>query len=112
MKNKMLLSKQEFVTYMEFIQKKSLQQDKFCKALEELSPETYCDVFLYGDYEDKLLKLITKVMYDHTELITYKLYDFDNFDAKHKAKQLQETPEVETWETVYDYLVKDAEVLQ
>ena len=105
----MVISKKEFVEYMEFIEKKSLQQEKFCKALEELSPETHCDVFLYSDYETKLVRLLEKVTEDHTDLISYRLYDFNCFDAKHKAKMIKECPELESWGTVYDYLEKDIE---
>ena len=108
----MVISKKEFVEYMEFIEKKSLQQEKFCKALEELSPETHCDVFLYGDYETKLVRLLEKVTEDHTDLISYRLYDFNCFDAKHKAKMIKECPELESWGTVYDYLEKDMEELK
>ena len=105
----MVISKKEFVEYMEFIEKKSLQQEKFCRALEELSPETHCDVFLYGDYETKLVRLLEKVTEDTTNLISYRLYDFNCFDAKHKAKMIKECPELESWGTVYDYLEKDIE---
>ena len=108
----MVISKKEFVEYMEFIEKKSLQQEKFCKALEELSPETHYDVFLYGDYETKLVRLLEKVTEDHTDLISYRLYDFNCFDAKHKAKMIKECPELESWETIYDYLEKDMEELK
>ncbi|MBP5467700.1 MAG: hypothetical protein J6Z11_00480 [Candidatus Riflebacteria bacterium] len=108
----MVISKKEFVGYMEFIEKKSLQQEKFCKALEELSPETHCDVFLYSDYETKLVRLLEIVTQDHTNLISYRLYDFNCFDAKRKAKMITECPELESWETVYDYLEKDMEALK
>ena len=103
----MVISKEDFVSYMNFIEKKQLLQNKFCSVLEELSENCYCDAFIYSDYEEKLVNLLTQIMEDESELITYKLYEFDQFDAAQKAKQLKETPEVETWETVYDYLIEN-----
>ena len=103
----MVISKKEFVEYMEFIEGKQKLQNKFCDVLEELSKGCYCDAFIFSDYEGMLINLLIKVMHDETELITYKMYEFDQFTPAQKAKQLAETPEVETWETVYDYLIKN-----
>ena len=63
--------------------------------------------FIYADYEDKLVYLLGIMFNDKTDLIGYKLYEFDAWpNQEWKNDQLKETPEVETWETVYDYLIK------
>ena len=101
-----MISKENFVKYMKFIEAKQLQENRLADILEEMCPGFYCDALVYSDYEANFLELLHEVMQDGTDLIGYKMYEFDQFDAKEKAKQLLETPEVVSWETVYDYLVK------
>ena len=99
-----MISKETFVNYMKFIEAKQRQQDKLADILEEMSPTFRCDALVYVDYEEKLVSLLQDVLQDETDLIGYKLYEFDQFDAESKAEQLLKTPEVESWETVYDFL--------
>lgn len=102
-----MLSKENFVKYMKFIEAKQLQENKLADILEEMSPTFRCDALVYSDYEANFIELLQEVMQDKTDLISYKLYEFDQFDAEEKAKQLLEIPEVESWGTVYDYLIKN-----
>ncbi len=99
-----MISKENFVKYMKFIEAKQLQENKLADILEEMSPTFRCDALVYADYEENFLELLREVMQDKTDLIGYKMYEFDQFDEEEKAKQLLETPEVESWETVYDFL--------
>ena len=92
---------------MEFIQKKQLQEATLADTLEDLCPGCRCDTFIYAEYEDKLVSLMRAAMSDETDLIGYKLYEFDQLAPEQKAKQLQETPEVYSWEAVYDKLFKE-----
>ena len=49
-------------TYEDFIKRISLikeyeqKQEQFVKGLEALSPGTYCDCFLYSDYENMIIE--------------------------------------------------------
>lgn len=99
-----MLSKENFVKYMKFIEAKQLQENRLADILEEMCPSFRCDALVYSDYEANFIELLQEVMQDKNDLISYKLYEFDQFDAEEKAKQLLETPEVESWETVYDFL--------
>lgn len=101
----MLLSKKQFLDCIDFIKTKTHQELKLSKMLEELSPGTHCDLFLYSGYENLLISILQIIFNDTSELISYKLYEFDDFDPKTKSLQLQETPELETWESLYDYLI-------
>ena len=104
-----MITKEMFVKYMEFIERKAAEERQFIKALEKLSPSTYCDAFIYDEYEDKLISLLRFILDDRDELILYRLYDYKDMDEASKAKQIKETPEVQSWETVYDYLIKEKE---
>lgn len=101
----MIISKEKFISYIEFIKEKRKHEQLFCETLETLSPDAYCDAFLFSEYESKLINLLEIVFNDRSELISYKLYEFDTFSEKDKLEQTAETPEVRTWEMVYDYLV-------
>lgn len=102
-----MISKENFVKYMKFIEAKQLQENKLADVLEDMCPTFRCDALVYADYEANFIELLQEVMQDESDLISYKMYEFDQFDAASKAKQLLETPEVESWETVYDYLIKN-----
>ena len=57
-----MISKEKFVEYMKFIEEKDAQEKEFIKALEKLSPSTYCDAFIYDEYEDKLISLLSFIL--------------------------------------------------
>ena len=94
---------------MNFIVKKQIQQSELATVFETLCPNCYCDTFIYSEYEEMLVKLLVDMFQDKDELIAYKLYEFDDFSEEAKKHQLANTPEVDTWEGVYDYLVKNME---
>lgn len=103
----MILSKEMFIKAIDFIKKKDEQEDKFCSVLEELCPGEYCNAFIFSDYREMLLETIGIMLDDETNLIGYKMYEFDDFSDENKKQQLELTPELESWETLYDYLVKN-----
>lgn len=53
------------------------RQETFIKALDELSPDTYNDVFLYSEYEAMLIKILETLMNDEYELIQTFIYEMD-----------------------------------
>lgn len=102
-----MISKSQFIEIIDFIKRKNEQENTLCDVLESLSPGSFCDCFLYSEYEEKLRFLLEQFLNDKTELISYKLYEFDQWSSEERRqKQLLETPEVESWETVYDYLIQ------
>ena len=103
----LLFTKEEFVNYINFIKEQDEKQLVFINALETLAPGEYCNVFIYTEYENKLLALIQKVLNDENDDIGYKMWEFDNFSDQEKAEQLKETPWLESWEALYDHLVEN-----
>jgi len=102
-----MISKEQFIEIINFTKKKNEQETSFCDVLETLSPHAYCDCFLYSEYEEKVLFLLGLLLNDTSDLIGYKMYEFDQWSAEEaKQRQLHETPEVASWETVYDYLIE------
>jgi hypothetical protein len=103
-----MITKEKFVEYMEFIERKDAQEHLFMETLETLCPGNYCDAFIYAEYEDKLISLLQNMLNDINDLITYRLYEYPMLTEEEKADQVKETPEVESWETVYEYLLQGA----
>ena len=104
-----MINKQTFLEMIDFIKEKDSQQDELVKIFEKMCPGVYCDTLVYAEYETKMLKLLAESMDDDSGLISYKFYEFDNFDESTQHEQLTETPELRSWETVYDYLVSQKE---
>ena len=105
-----MISKERFVELLNFVKAQNMKQENFIKALEELSPGTYCDCLFYSDYENMLLGLLREVLNDKDDDIYCFLYETDwindNFKeskcpVNSKGKFLYNSPE-----TLYDYLVK------
>ena len=88
--------------------KQESKQEKFISVLEELSPGSYCDCFLFSEYQEQLLKLLEKIFDDKNEDISYFLYESGwLYDSEEKSFPKDET-EVELYtsvESLYDYLV-------
>ena len=101
-----ILTKESFVSLMEFIESQRNKANKVCDALEELNKESRCDLFLYADYEDKVLNILETMFDDTTDLIGYRMYDYPELPLQIQEAELKENPEVRSWETVYDYLIE------
>jgi len=111
-KEKIIISKKEFVDIINFIYTKNKQQLKLRNVLEEMSPNCYCDAFVYSEYEDSIIKLLEKMFDDKYNDIKYFLYDSNwlfresesdtDFPVDVKTnKYLYNSPE-----TLYNYLVR------
>lgn len=108
-----MLSKKEFLELIEFIQKQEEKQEIFLKALDTLSPGTYNDCFIYGEYENKLVSLIKKVMGDTNDELGYYLYEMQGinedinyeYDKEVCPKDEQLNVLYYSLSSLYDYLV-------
>ena len=105
----MIITKEMFLKAIDFIKKKDKQEEKLCDVLEELCPGEYVNAFIFSDYRKMLLDTLSYMLDDDADIITYKMYEFDSFSDEYKKQQLELTPELETWETIYDYLIKHME---
>ena len=70
-----MLSREEFLNLIEFMQQQEAKQETFIKALDVLSPDTYNDCFIFTDYENEIIALIEKILYDTEDELGYYLYD-------------------------------------
>jgi len=101
-----MLSKESFVKALELLEKKREQEDRFCDILEELSGDhSYCDTFIYDEYENLVIDLLAEIFNDTSDLIGYRFCDYHSANDDYKKELLKQYPELESWSTVYDYLV-------
>ena len=99
-----MLTKEEFIEYINFIQQQRDKQSNFLDALEELADnKEYCNCFLYASYEDKLVKLLKTVMNDKDDDIGFFLYDMDDVGP---AEDQDGNILYKTVSELYDYLIK------
>lgn len=99
-----LISKEDFICCMNFIKDQDRKQSIFINALETLSPGSYCDCFVFGEYEYEYIKLLEKLTYDVNHDISYFLYDYH----KGKIEPLDSEGNVlySDFSSLYDYLLK------
>ena len=106
-----MLTKKEFKEYLQFIVDRRKKEDNFVDALNQLSKDTYCDCFLYNEYEDKLINLLEIALDDSAYEISYFLYDLDAINNNLEIKNRYGLPEIDgkvlydSVDTLYDYLV-------
>ena len=85
-----MINKQTFLDMIDFIKEKNSQQEELIKVFEKMCPGLYCDTLIYAEYEGKVIKLLSQIMEDESDLISYKFYEFDNFDESSQHEQLAE----------------------
>ena len=100
-----MLSEDTFLKCLAFIKEKNKLQDEFSEMLERMAPGFRCDALVYCDYCDMLLKALGEALGDETDLIGYKLYEFDSLDANSQAEALEVMPYLSSWSAVYNHLV-------
>ena len=66
-----MISKEEFINIFNFIKERREKEENFVKTLEGLSSSTYCDCFLYSEYEAKLIYLLESMFEDNYHEISY-----------------------------------------
>lgn len=105
-----MISKETFIKAINFIEEQEKKEEKLCEVLEDLAGDYYrCEAFIYNQYQDMLLNVLQEDLDDTTDLIGYYLYEYRDRSEEQKQEQLKETPELESLETIYDYLVKEKE---
>ena len=106
-----MLSKEEFIKTLDFIKERRDKEDNFIKMLESLSPNTYCDCYLYDSYETTLVNVLESMFEDSAHDISFFIYDCNGlddklFEVKHcpkeKGRYLYKSKE-----TLYDYLIRE-----
>ena len=97
-----LLTKKEFVKYLNFIYKQEEKQEQFVQALENLCPGNYCDCWLFNEYSEKYIELLKKLMNDTCDDIRYFLYDMERGKARGYVHTTYHNEE-----ELYDYLTKN-----
>lgn len=107
-----MLSKEEFVDYLNFIKDQYKKQDTLISAFETLCPGHYCDTYIYEEYEARLIKLLQSIMNDKDDDIGIFMYEVEYIDhdldkinkawlpTREDGKPLYTSPE-----TLYDYLI-------
>lgn len=113
-----MISKEYFVKTLNFLKNKDKLQEKFMSVLEEMSPGSYCDCFIYSEFTDKIIELLETLMDDTGHEISYFLYDAgwltsnkNDILKKYQPKSIGDGYERILYtnpETLYDYLVKIA----
>ena len=97
------LSKAEFVEYLNFIVNKHKQECKFCDVLEKISDGGgRADVFLYANYETRLINLLTKIMDDKDKWIEYWAWECDYGQRCYRVN----AEDISTPERLYDFMVR------
>lgn len=105
-----MLSKETFVKTLDFIKDLGIKQCNFVKALESLSPITYCDAFIYDGVIDFLVNMLIEELNDINADIEYFLFemnyvDDNSFDAALCPKYSDGTILYNSPETLYNYLI-------
>lgn len=105
-----MISKETFIKAINFIEEQEKKENKLCEVLEDLAGDYYrCEAFVYNQYQDMLLNVLQEDLNDTTDLIGYYLFEYRDMSEEKKKEQLKETPELESLETIFDYLVKEKE---
>ena len=107
-----LISKEEFIEYLEFIKDQSDKQLNFMNALEAMCPGEYVNTFLYSEYEHRLVQLLKNILNDTEDDIEYFLYELSAYDYDHLIVPDEKCPTdknnkilYNSPETLYNYLV-------
>jgi hypothetical protein len=103
-----MITKEEFKEYIRFIVGQNMKQEAFIKALEDLSPDNYCNCFLYSEYEDKFIELIEKDLGDTDDTLGYFLYDLDYIYETDSIFpfEIEENVTINSLDDLYDYIIK------
>lgn len=106
-----MLSKEDFIYYIDIIKKHRERENKFLECLDFLSPETSNETFLYGDYESALVDLLMLLMEDEGEIIPLFIYDTE-FGTNNAFSTLfveNDSVDLSSAEKVYDYILSRKE---
>lgn len=106
-----MISKETFIKTLEFIKKKSEQENDFQLALEKLSDEEgYYAPSIYSEYSMMLVKVLGEALNDVDDDIGYFIWELDAFDypnmkvPEEKCPMYNDKVIYSSPETLYDYL--------
>lgn len=104
-----MLSKKQFVETINFIKREREKEREFVRMLEKLSPGSYCDCYLYDEYEQKMIELLENMFEDNMHDISYFCYDCNGLDKfeKKNCPKVNNKYLYNSLETLYNYLVKE-----
>lgn len=101
------ITKEEFVSYIEFIKERGEKMDEMNKFFTDEFEDSI--FYPYLKYETKLVSLLKSVMHDKYDDIEYFIYEL-NFGEKYEDGMIREKDgtliDFSTAENVYDYLVE------
>lgn len=101
------ITKEEFVSYIEFIKERGEKMDEMNKLFTDEFEDSI--FYPYLKYETKLVSLLKSVMHDKYDDIEYFIYEL-NFGEKYEDGMIREKDgtliDFSTAENVYDYLVE------
>lgn len=101
------ITKEEFVSYIEFIKERGEKMDEMNKFFTDEFEDSI--FYPYLKYETKLVRLLKSVMHDKYDDIEYFIYEL-NFGEKYEDGMIREKDgtliDFSTAENVYDYLVE------
>ena len=101
-----MVTKELFLKCIDTIKDHRAREKKFIEGLDALSPMTYNNTFLYSDYEAFVVDLLTELLGDTAETLSWWIYETD-FGANEQLNLLiDEDVRLDTAEKVYDYLTK------
>lgn len=103
----MMISKERFIKILKFIQDQESKQDKFIEALELLSPGSYVDAFIYSEYAQVLIDVLSEMFNDENGDIEYFLYELDAINNENLTIPSDLCPYYNSPDTLYDYLVNN-----
>ena len=103
----MMISKERFIEILKFIQNQESKQDKFIEALELLSPGSYVDAFIYSEYAQVLIDILSEMFNDENGDIEYFLYELDAINNENLTIPSDLCPYYNSPDTLYDYLVNN-----
>lgn len=100
-----IISFDYFKSTLDFIKEQDEKMNNFCNALEQLSPGEYCNCFLYSDYEDRLLTMMTKAMHLNVEKINILMWWLYDMEWGTKVTLESCATDLTTIEKLYNYLI-------
>ena len=105
------LTKEDFLSVLDFIKEQRDKETKFIDVLELLSPQEYCNAFIYSQYEDKMVNLLRTILDDESDDIGYFLYEMEQGTSSIVTGPTDQDGNVlySNAAELYDYLMKKAD---
>lgn len=108
-----MLSRETFKEALELMEKKNKHEDALIAALELCSPQEYVNAFIYSEYYDMTLKLLTEGMeLGDDDILYYWTIDLE-FGTKYEPGCIRygddTNIDISTVDKLYDYCISKKE---